>query len=182
MESINFSNRLSILAPVKFLTAITYNSEEFLRSSINELEKAQGEIDLKSASFKLDYTRYYEKEMGAGLEKQFFSFKSLGSPEQLIDRKHQALDLEKNFSKGGLRQVNIDPAYLELAKLVVASTKNFAHRIYLGRGIYGDLQLRYCQGGFVENEWTYPDYSSEPILQFLEKTGNTYFNQLKRPS
>ncbi|MCH8872732.1 DUF4416 family protein [candidate division KSB1 bacterium] len=63
---------MSILAPVKFLTAITYNNEELLRSSINELEKAQGEIDLKSASFKFNYTRYYEKEMGAGLEKQFF--------------------------------------------------------------------------------------------------------------
>jgi len=173
---------LSILAPVKFLTAITYNNEELLRSSINELEKAQGEIDLKSASFKFNYTRYYEKEMGAGLEKQFFSFKSLGSPEQLIDRKRRALELEKKFSKGGLRQVNIDPAYLELAKLVVASTKNFAHRIYLGRGVYGDLQLRYCHGEFVENEWTYPDYKSEPILQFLEKTRNTYFNQLKRLS
>ncbi|MCH7754248.1 DUF4416 family protein [candidate division KSB1 bacterium] len=64
------------------------------------------------------------------------------------------------------------------AKLVVASAKNFAHRIYLGRGIYGDLQLRYCQGAFVENECPYPDYKSEPILQFLEKTRKTYFNQL----
>ena len=65
------------------------------------------------------------------------------------------------------------------AKLVVASAKTFAHRIYLGRGIYGDFQLRYCQGAFVENGWTYPDYKSEPIFQFLEKTRKTYFNQLK---
>ena len=61
--------------------------------------------------------------MGAGFKKQFFSFRSLGSPEQLNDRKRRALELEKKFSKGGLRQVNIDPAYLELVKLVVASLK-----------------------------------------------------------
>ena len=179
MENIKFSNRLSKLALVKFLTAITYSNEDLLISSINELEKTHGEIDLKSASFEFKYTKYYDEEMGSGLKKQFFSFKTLGSPEQLVDRKHQALELEKEFSLEGRRQVNIDPAYLELAKLVVASTKNFAHRIYLGRGIYGDLQLRYCRNEFIANEWTYPDYKSELSLQFLSKTRKIYFKQLK---
>ncbi len=95
MENINYSNRLSKFAPVKFLTAITYNDNELARSSLRELEKAHGEIDLKSAVFKFNCTRYYEEEMGSGLKKQFFSFKTLRSPEQLVDRKHHALELEE---------------------------------------------------------------------------------------
>ena len=67
------------------------------------LKRLKEKLISKSASFKFNYTRYYEKEMGVGLEKQFFSFKSLGSPEQLIDRKRRALELGKKFSKGGLR-------------------------------------------------------------------------------
>jgi len=90
---------LSKLAPVKFVTAITYSDEELLRSSLNELEKAHGEIDLKSASFEFNYTSYYEEEMGPELKKQFFSFKTPDSPEQLIDRKHQALELEEKFQR-----------------------------------------------------------------------------------
>ncbi len=120
--------------------------------------------------------------MGAGLKKQFFSFRSLGSPEQLNDRKRRALELEKKVLKGRSESSKHRSGVLGVAKLVVASAKNFAHRIYLGRGICGDLQLRYCQRGFVENEWSYPDYKSEPILQFLEKIRKTYFKQLKKLS
>ena len=179
MENIHYNNRLSIVTPVKFLTAITYNDEKILQSSINELEKLHGGIDLKSASFEFDYTKYYEKEMGPGLKKQFFSFKSLGAPRQLVDRKRLAIGLEEKFSRKSRRQINIDPSYLELAKLVVASTKNFAHRIYLGQDIYGDLQLRYSQDEFVLCEWTYPDYKFESSIEFFKKARATYLEQLR---
>ncbi len=77
------------------------------------------------------------------------------------------------------RKINVDTSYLELAKLVVASTKNFAHRIYLGQGIYGDLQLRFSKNEFIPNEWTFPDYKSESSIQFFKNVRTTYFAQLK---
>lgn len=179
MGNTNYSDRLPKRTPVKFLTAVTYSHNEILQLSINDLKKDFGEIDLESTPFAFNHTNYYEKEMGARLSKQFFSFKELSHEEQLIPWKLLALEIEKKYSIEGKRQVNIDPAYLELAKLVVASTKNFNHRIFLGKRIYGDVQLMYRKNEFVFNEWTYPDYKSQPVIHFLEKVRIIYFDQLK---
>lgn len=116
--------------------------------------------------------------MGSNLSKKFVSFQPLGKIESLPERKLLTIQMEKRFSVSGKRRVNIDPAYLELAKLVVATTKNYDHRIYLGGGIYGDVQLRYRNGKFIANEWTYPDYRSPLFIDFITHVRSIYSKQL----
>jgi hypothetical protein len=166
--------------PVKFIAAVTYKNQVFLIETKKALESRYGRIDLESAPFAFNHTQYYEKEMGPNLMKQLFSFDALNAREELIEFKLFSLQLEKKFSEADRRRVNIDPGYLELSKLVVSSTKNFDHRIYLGRGVYGDVQLRYRQGQFVANEWTYPDYRSQDVLNFLIEVRSIYFEKLKQ--
>lgn len=158
---------------------MTFCEEQILEESEALLKKQFGACDLATAIFAFDHSNYYENEMGADLSKKFLSFQPLAPIELLIQRKLFAIELEKKFSVNGKRRVNIDPAYLELAKLVVATTKNFDHRIYLGSGIYGDVQLRYRGGKFVANDWTYPDYRSPIVLNFITEARRIYFNQLK---
>lgn len=168
--------------PVKFLAAVTYKNDTLLKETKKELEFRYGMIDVESPPFAFSHTQYYEKEMGPDLMKQLFSFERLEKREHLIEFKLFSLQLEKKFSKGDRRQVNIDPGYLELSKLVVSSTKNFDHRIYLGQGVYGDVQLRYRKGQFVTNEWTYPDYGSQIVLDFLLQIRKIYSDRLKQLS
>ena len=164
---------------MKFLAAVTYRNNEILKQTKNALNKRYGKIDIESEPFAFDHTQYYEKEMGPNLIKKFFSFDHLNKPEMLIEFKLYALALEKKFSKENKRQVNIDPSYLELGKLVVSSTKNFDHRIYLDQGVFGDVQLRFRKGKFTTNDWTYPDYCSKTVVNFLLEVRASYSKQLK---
>jgi len=166
--------------PVKYISAITFSDEVMLAEAINGLQQELGDCDCETSVFAFEHSRYYEKEMGPQLSKKFISFQTLDKVDLLVNRKLFAIKLEKKFAVDGKRRVNIDPAYLELAKLVVATTKNYDHRIYLGDGIYGDLQLRYRGGKFVANDWTYPDYRSAIFTHFIEEVRNIYFNQLQQ--
>ncbi|RMF60795.1 MAG: DUF4416 family protein [Calditrichaeota bacterium] len=164
---------------VKYIVAITFREAPVLTQVQKGLAEEFGTMDVKSPAFVFDHTRYYEKEMGCNLSKQFVSFTQLFPREALVSWKRKTMEIEARFSKNGRRQANIDPAYMELAKLVVASSKNFDHRIYLGDGVYGDVQLRFRGGRFVANEWTYPDYRSEVALDFFHQVRTIYQTQLK---
>jgi hypothetical protein len=138
-----------------------------------------GEIDAQTPAFEFQHTSYYEQEMGSDLQKRFCSFHELCRPSALVDRKLFTLDLERELSVEGRRKVNLDPAYMGLAKLVVASSKNFSHRIHLGKGVYGDLQLRYKDNRFVGHEWTYPDYEMPLVTDVFGQVREIYFQQLR---
>jgi len=175
----NLAVRIHKLSPVKFLFAATFRDAELLADAVSTIVSEVGEIDHKSAVFLFDHTQYYAQEMGQNLSKQFMSFRTLRPFEFLVDLKHILIKLEEHYSTAGNRGVNLDPAYMELGKLVVASTKNFDHRIYLGEGIYGDVQLRYRKGTFVDNPWTYPDYKSAAANAFFHQVRETYYHQLQ---
>jgi len=164
---------------VKFITAITFALQEISTDAVDILAAQFGDLESQSVVYDFNHSDYYESEMGPNLQKQFFSFNELMQMDQLIKRKRFAIAVENQFSINGKRRVNIDPAYLELSKLVVATTKNYGHRIYLGQGIYGDVQLRFRNGEFVANEWTYPDYNSLPVISFLTQARDVYFRQLR---
>ena len=118
--------------------------------------------------------------MGPDLCKTFICFEKLFAIDCFVDYKLLSLQLESRFMRAEKRTVNIDPGYLELAKLVLASTKNFDHRVYLAKGIYADVQLRYHGGGFVANVWTYPDYKEEYVVNFFTKIRTTYLDELRK--
>ena len=105
------------------------------------------------------------------------SFKGLIHPEELPSLKHKTNRIETEWMKQGKRQINIDPGYITGAKLVLASTKDFAHRIFIGNGIYGDNHLRFIHGRFVDHPWTYPDYKTELVLRFFTEVRESYLRQ-----
>jgi len=137
-----------------------------------------GAIDHKSREFDFIFTDYYAAEMGGDLKKRFYSFEKLILPGRLSDLKHATIEIEREFSVGGNRTVNLDPGYLEESKLVLASTKNFSHRIYLRDDIWAEVTMRFARGKFLKHEWTYPDWSQDLAIDFLTKVRSDYKNQL----
>lgn len=164
---------------VKYVFAITYSEQKKLNEVLQDIKKKIGDVDICSEAFVFNHTTYYQREMGKRLEKQFFSFERLHPLDFLVEMKLFFIQLEKKYSIRGSRVVNLDPAYMELAKLVVATTKNFDHRVFIGQNIFGDVQLRYRNNKFVSNDWTYPDYKSERVLNFFYRVRQKYYSQLK---
>ena len=130
-----------------------------------------GPIALTSEVFLFDDTNYYEQTMGAGLKKMFLAFESLIDPALLIDIKLRTNDLEEQYRAENdhpeTRPLNLDPGYVTEAKLVLATTKDRDHRIYLGRGIFAEVTLHYYRGVWTKHPWTYPDFQSSGYHNFL---------------
>ena len=160
------------------ISAICAQNQELLQDSLLKLEKEFGQVLLTSEHFAFQHTNYYEKEMGPGLVKQYFAFTEKIDPSEIAEKKRISNDLETHFAQNGERSVNIDPGYVEVPKLVLATTKNFSHRIYLSRGIYGDVQLFWQKGAFQSNPWTYPDYKDPIALNFFTLVRNKLMSSI----
>ena len=134
-----------------------------------------GRILLTSDIFEFTESSYYDEEMGKPIYRVFFGFDRLIDMESIVEIKLQGNFIEKmHFSKDGRRTVNIDPGYLTLAKVVLATTKNFQHRLYLGNGIYAEVTLRWRKGTFSEWEWTYRDYRRDESIRFFNELRDIY--------
>lgn len=166
--------------PVKLICAITFNPNINLEEVISKLAIHFGSIDKKSHIFDFIHTNYYLKEMGKDLKKIFISFSKLVMPNLLAQIKNDTNRIESFFTTAGNRNVNIDPGYIEESKLVLASTKNFSHRIYIGESIWAEVTLSYQNNKFVTHPWTYPDYAENDIKTFLDSVRDLYRKQLKK--
>ncbi|MBD3380854.1 MAG: DUF4416 family protein [candidate division Zixibacteria bacterium] len=170
--------------PVKLICGLIYHEIDILREVTEVMIENFGSIDNESDVFDFDHTDYYQDEMGDKLTRKFVSFEKLIQPDRLAEMKTRANQIETQFARKNNgsrgRCVNIDPGYIELSKLVLASTKNFSHRIYLDRGIYGEVTLIRKGDSFIELPWTYPDYLNPVTLEFLENVRNTYKTQLRK--
>lgn len=159
--------------PVKLVCGFIANGEELLSRAKNMLEKEYGKIDLASEIWPFDFTDYYEPEMGDKLIRQLVSFEKLIDPVEISDIKIHANAIEDMLAEesGTMpnRVVNIDPGYVMPSKLVLASTKNFAHRIYLKDGIFAEITLYWRKGRFNAHDWTFPDYRTEKYGNFFTK-------------
>ena len=87
--------------------------------------------------------------------------------------------IEQTFAQGARRRINIDPGYLLMERFVLATGKNFSHRIYIGDGIYADLTLMYQKGSFQTLPWTYPDYAAPEMHAFLMQVRRHYAADLR---
>lgn len=130
-------------------------SAQILKQTIEEMF---GLIRSQTDGFDFSYTNYYEREMGTGLKKCFFEIEGLCSRDALVDYKLKTTAFEESHSASSGRRVNVDPMLLSLENLVIASSKNFPHRVYLGRGVFADLAFVRRKKGFEHLLWTYPDY------------------------
>ena len=142
------------------------------------LIKEFGEIDYRSPILQFNYTGYYKKEFGYPLKRRFISFKKLISPHNIAKIKILTNSIEKNFAQQKnstlKRQINIDPGYISDAKLILATTKDYYHRIYLNKGIYAEVTLFWKKDSFQPFEWTYPDYRSVEYINILNNIRNAY--------
>jgi hypothetical protein len=125
-------------------------------------ETAWGPVALVSERFSFDQTDYYATSMGSDLRKMFLAFRRLIDPAELARIKRLTNQWERAYRETFPcplpRPLNLDPGYLTLGKLVLASTKDHAHRIYLADGIFAEVTLYFQHGQWRFREWTYPDY------------------------
>ena len=170
--------------PAKYLVGLLSSDIELLNSVETDLAAILGAIEARSETLPWNLSKFYESEMGAGLLRRFVSFSQLDSPGNLARIKLQTQDVEQRYKSGGPRRsgrrVNIDPGYLDTGKLVLASTKNAGHRIFLQSGIYAEATLLYYDGAFQACPHTYPDYLLVETLSFLNSVRLTYLEQLRK--
>jgi hypothetical protein len=153
--------------PIRFFVSIIYQKSGHIPEVEDKLVALLGDVLSKTEPEPFSQTTYYEREMGTGLLRHFLLFKPLWDRRQLSSVKLMTNDLEANMTGGGRRTINLDPGYLSLEQVVLATTKGYAHRIYLGEGIFGDLTLMYSNGTFGPLPWTYPDYGSIKLISML---------------
>lgn len=156
---------------VKWICGILAADAALLADARESLTGLLGAIDNASDIWPFEFTDYYEPEMGRSLLRQFVTFAAAGDPGELARIKRATNELERRYAVpegGGLRRkVNLDPGYLTPAKLVLATTKDFSHRIHLSQGIYAEVTLNFGREGVIPNPWTYPDYRSGLYAPFL---------------
>ncbi|MFA5145861.1 MAG: DUF4416 family protein [Candidatus Omnitrophota bacterium] len=140
----------------------------------------RNKADFESGVFDFTQTGYYNNEMGDGLKRKFLSFAGTVALKDLYKVKLLTNALERKFSRGGNRTVNIDPGYVDLAKLVLFSTKDYSHRLYLGGGIYAEVTLSYKDKTFQPWPWTYPDYATAGYIGTFNAIREIYKKQVCR--
>lgn len=168
--------------PVKLICGIISSEERFFEKAEARLVELYGHVDHHSLLFDFNITDYYEKEMGKDLKRKFLSFKKLVMPEKLSEIKLRTNELEgeiKQEYKENFRVVNLDPGYLTPSALVMATAKDFAHRIPLQHGIYAHLELLFSKKGVKVLDWTYPDFKAEEYQRFFRELRKIYLEQLK---
>ncbi len=163
--------KLREVEPAALIAGVTYAGERVPDAAVRDLENELGPIAFMSEAFMFDMTEYYTAEMGPDLRKIFYCFERLIDPIELAGIKLMANDIELTYAADGSdglrRRINIDPGYVTLSKLVLASTKDYSHRIYIGKHIYAETTLRYEGGSFYAIDTTYPDYKTPLVLDFM---------------
>jgi len=164
MGQINNPNLSKFFCGLLFPSA--YSTDEIYKLLESQFKD---DIDIKSDIIDFDFTTYYNPEMGDNLKRQWISFKTLLNPDKLADIKVMTNDIEDSLAKDNKRIINIDPGYITPANIILASTKDFSHRIYLAKGIYAEVTTIYKKEGFVKLPWTYPDYLCPAAVDFMIK-------------
>jgi hypothetical protein len=161
--------------PGNLIAGILVAGREYIDSARSVLEAQFGRTDDASEPVDFTFTDYYRPEMGANLLRFWVSFAALQPLARLAEIKLTTNKLENQFRDAqGNRRVNLDPGFLTMHNLVLATTKNYSHRIYLRDGIFAELTLVYEDGAFHPQRWTYPDYQSPLALEFLTRVRDRY--------
>ncbi|OHB76586.1 MAG: hypothetical protein A2Z34_00910 [Planctomycetes bacterium RBG_16_59_8] len=171
-----------VVQPVKPIVGITAAQESLIAQARDILTRRYGPIDRESVVVPFTFTDYYRKSMGDGLLRQFISFEKLLPADGIFRLKLESNMIEDEIKRAGTdtvdRPINIDPGYLANGKLVLLTTKDYAHRLYLGEGIHGQVTLVWRDGAFRPLEWTYPDYQAEFSIAFFNDAYERYRRQI----
>ena len=160
--------------PVKLIIGFIFCDDAVFINVLSRLIRRFGKIDFESQPIEFTYTDYYRQEFGPYLKRKFISFLKLIDPADLFIIKGITNNIEKKLSRRGIRRINIDPGYVCLSKLVLATTKDFAHRVYLNRGIFAEITLSFRNKSFTVLDWTYPDYRSAEYIAVFNQIREIY--------
>jgi len=170
------------LVQVKLIVGQIAQTPELFEEAQERLCSKFGAVDYESPIILFSYTDYYEPEMGKALLRKFIAFEKLINPDELVEAKlfTQKIESQMGERKNGnlKRKINLDPGYLNLGKLVLATTKDHQHRLYLRDGIFGEVTLRYKGGTYAGWEWSYPDYRSPEYLNIFHCIREIYRDQI----
>jgi hypothetical protein len=164
---------------VKLISSLFSADVDLIMKVTKQVENYFGSVDWVSEEITFDRTTYYVKEMGWPLYRRFISFENLICPKFLVNAKLITNKIENEYLSGEQRKINIDPGYISLERLVLATGKNYIHRIYLEHGIYADLTLIFHAGSFKPLPWTYPDYKDEKTLVWFNTLRANYLSYLR---
>ena len=154
--------------PARLIIAALFQNQELLDTAEPHLTQKFGTILSRSEKINWNFSTYYEPELGTNLLRQWLLFEPPVNPAQLAPFKKQTMAIEDQFrDPQGKRQLNLDPGILTLHNLVLATTKDYSHRICLAQGIYAEVTLIFHKGKYQPLEWTYPDYRTQTCQQFL---------------
>jgi hypothetical protein len=159
---------------VLLLVAVSSRYVAALDWARERIEKGLGPLALVSNAFEFTETDYYTATMGADLKKQFIACERLIDPGELARIKRETNSWEAEYAALARhpepRPLNLDPGYITPAKLVLASTKDHAHRLYLTDGIYAEVTLAFRQRQWQPLDWTYPDYRRGDYQEFFTRS------------
>ena len=165
--------------PAKLVISLLMAKQDLITPVCDDLTQAFGALDLVSCWWDFNFTKYYTAEMGAPLMRRMVAFQTLVPQGDLVAVKQRTNALENRYSVDQRRQVNVDPGFLVQERFILATGKNYSHRIYLGEGIYADLTLVYSHGAYQSLPWTYPDYREPEMLEYLHRVREKYRLDLK---
>ena len=169
--------------PVKLIIGILASNYQCLHTAAELLSDKFGKVDLSSEVWPFTQTDYYKEQTGPRILRQFVSIKRLIEPGLLAKIKRRTNKLEQKLAKKLTlpltRPVNLDPGIIEPSKLVLASTKNFSHRIYIGKKMYAEVTLIFDKGSWRPQAYTYPDYKQQCYFDFFDKVRIQLLEQLK---
>ncbi len=169
--------------PVQLVCGIIAARDEHFDRAEARLSGLFGNVDSRSPRFPFEITDYYHAEMGAGLRRGFLSFRPFVDPSVLPSAKIRTNALEREIAAefgGPARIVNLDPGYLTAAALIMATAKDFSHRIPLRDGIYGHLEFLFTKTGIRRLDWTYPDFAQEGYQAYFLALRRKFLSAMKK--
>ena len=169
--------------PVKLIIGILAADRQCLHAAVEAIDAKFGRTDFVSDVWPFTQTDYYKDKTGEHILRQFVSAERLIDPALLAKIKHKTNKLEQKLAvKLALplpRPVNLDPGIIEPSKLILASTKNYSHRIYIGKKMYAEVTLIFDRGHWRPFDYTYPDYKQQCYFDFFDKVRKRLLEQLK---
>jgi len=162
----------------KLFLALLYRPDAALDAIMIEITHAFGAVERMYGPIQFAFSDYYKDEVGERPLKQYMTFERLIERDMLPAVKTATNAIEARYLDNGVRTANLDPGYLVKDKLVLATTKDFYHRLYLAQGIFGEVTLHFRKGVFRYFSWTYPDYMDPAFLEFLTKERAAFVHEV----
>ncbi len=156
-----------------------FSDKQYYLKAAEILDELYGPVLFESDIYNWEHTEYYRDELGWPIYRRFIFFNRIIDPSEIVDIKLKTNYIETELSEENKRQINLDPGYITPSKLVLATTKNYAHRIYLSKGIYAEVTLYYRKGKFQAHEFTYKDYQMSEYLELFKKMREKLLNMIK---